>query len=233
MQYSSATSCSPPDPDNWLSDCPINAPQDDLQTSEPLIDDVSQDIAASSATSLAPENPTQEEPQELDTDTLEILGDDPLMQIKYGKDIRSELASRLQHVAQKGLSKEIRKTLIAKYPLPANSLYIGAPKINPEIKAALADIAIKRDKGIEAKQIQMASAVSCLGEIISSHLNSKEKDNELLKKKKKKKLMDVTRLLCDIQHNDSTTRKHFILSSLKKDMKEHLTSTKIDSFFVW
>lgn len=42
--------------------------------------------------------------------------------------------------------------------------------------------------------------------------------------------MDVTRLLCDIQHNDSTTRKHFILSSLKKDMKEHLTSTKIDSF---
>lgn len=107
--------------------------------------------------------------------------------------------------------------------MPANCLYIGAPKINPEIKAALD---IKREKGIESNQVQMASAsVSCLGEIITSHLNLKDRDNELLQK-----LMDVTRLLCDIQHNDSATRKHFVLSSLKKDKKDHVASTKIDSF---
>jgi hypothetical protein len=70
----------------------------------------------------------------------------------------------------------------------------------------------------------MASAIACLGEIVSTQLNFKTRDNELLQK-----LMDTARILCDIQYSDSSTRVHFILSSLKKDMKEHLTSTKIDS----
>jgi hypothetical protein len=56
---------------------------------------------------------------DLDTEALTILGDDPLSEIKYGKDIRTELASRLQHIAQEGLSKDARKILISKYPLPS------------------------------------------------------------------------------------------------------------------
>ncbi|XP_052755132.1 uncharacterized protein LOC128201623 [Galleria mellonella] len=42
--------------------------------------------------------------------------------------------------------------------------------------------------------------------------------------------MDLSRLMCDIQHSDSKTRRHFILSALKKDMKEYLTNTKVDTF---
>lgn len=162
---------------------------------------------------------------ELDEDVLEILGDDPTSTLKYGPEIRKELASRFQHIATQGLPKEDRKKLIEKYLLPANCLHVGAPTINPEIKAALTENIIKRDKGIETKQKEMASAISCLTDIISLHLNSKDKNTQVLQK-----LMDAGRILCDIQHGDSITRRNFILFAVKNDMQEHLKSTKIDNF---
>lgn len=230
------TSCSLLDPEDWLTESPENThPADFPSNEQPLADTsaASHNLPASSSMTdteqnilgSAAENSVPEEPHELDTEAMEILGENPTSQIEYGKDIRSELASRLQHLLQEGLNKETKKALIAKYPLPANCIYIGAPKINPEIKAALPDAAIKRDKGIEAKQIPRASAVSCLGEIITSQLNSKERDNDLLQK-----LMDVIRLLADSQHHDSATRRNYILSTLKKEMRDHLTTTKIDTF---
>ncbi|KAG6458995.1 hypothetical protein O3G_MSEX011152 [Manduca sexta] len=42
--------------------------------------------------------------------------------------------------------------------------------------------------------------------------------------------MDAIRILCDLQHSDSNTRRNFILFALKKEMKEHLTKTIIDGF---
>lgn len=161
---------------------------------------------------------------ELDEDILEILGDDPISAVKRGPETRKEIASRFQHIATEGLSRECRKELTNKYPLPANCLHVGAPSINPEIRAALNESTLKRDKGIESKQKELASAISCLTELISLHLTSKEKNNTVLQK-----LMDVGRILCDIQHGDSVTRRNFILFAVKCDMQEHLKSTKIDT----
>lgn len=161
----------------------------------------------------------------LDTEVLDILGEDPSLAEKRGKDIREEIASRFGHIATEGLNKDTRKELMLKYPLPANCLRIDSPKINPEVKVAMQESFIKRDKGIEAKQKQVASAISCLGDIITTQLNSENKDKDLLQK-----LMDLGRLICDVQHADSVTRRNFILFSLKKDMSEHLSSTKIDAF---
>lgn len=160
---------------------------------------------------------------ELDSEILEILGDDPSDTNTYGPEIRTELANRLLHVTQQGLGKEQRKNLISKYILPKNCAQMDAPKLNLEIKAAILDAAVKRDKGIETKQKQMSSAIACLSEIINSQLNSK--NNELLQK-----LMDVNRILCDLQHADSITRRNFILFALKNNMKEHLKNTQIDTF---
>ncbi|XP_041973298.1 uncharacterized protein LOC121728997 [Aricia agestis] len=161
----------------------------------------------------------------LDADALEILGDDPSLTEKHGKEIIPELASRLQHIATTGISYEMRKDLLSKYLIPSNCSHIDAPKINPEIKAAIPETVAKKEKGLAVKQKQMAHAISCLGEILSNEMNSKNKNKESLQK-----LMDLARLLCDIQHNDSVTRRNFIIFSLKKDVKEHLSNTKIDSF---
>ncbi|XP_063544309.1 uncharacterized protein LOC134752571 [Cydia strobilella] len=161
---------------------------------------------------------------DLDDDVLQILGDDPSSATIYGKEVRAEIATRFTHVAIEGITKEIRKDLLSKYLIPANCVKIGAPKLNPEIKAAISENFAKRDKGIESKQKEMASAISCLGEIITSQLNSKEKNNDLLQK-----LIDLGRILCDLQYADSVTRRNFILFSLKKDLKDHLANTKIDT----
>lgn len=41
-------------------------------------------------------------------------------------------------------------------------------------------------------------------------------------------LMDAERILCHLQHHDSTVRRSFILTSVKKDMKDQLQNTKPD-----
>ncbi|KAL0832188.1 hypothetical protein ABMA28_001643 [Loxostege sticticalis] len=165
-----------------------------------------------------------EMPLPLDDETLAILGDDPSAQKSYGEDIHKDLAVRLEHIATTGLTKEIRKELQNKYLPPANSTLVDAPALNPEIKAAVSDAVAKRDKGIEIKQKQVANAISCIGQA-TTHLLSQDGKNPTLLKL----LMDANRILCDCQYLDSVTRRNFILATLKKDMRDQLQTTKIDT----
>ncbi|XP_028164008.1 uncharacterized protein LOC114355385 isoform X2 [Ostrinia furnacalis] len=83
---------------------------------------------------------------QLDKDILEVLGDDPSTTVQYGEEIHKELATRLQHITASGLTKETRKELQQKYLLPSNAILLGAPALNPEIKAALPETLANRDK---------------------------------------------------------------------------------------
>ncbi|KAI5633816.1 hypothetical protein NE865_13452 [Phthorimaea operculella] len=161
----------------------------------------------------------------LDDAVLQILGEDPTTTVEYGKEIHKELASRFEHVATTGLTKELRKELCEKYLVPSNCTRIGAPQLNAEIKAALNEALVKRDKAIEARQKQIAAAISCVMQIAADQLSSKDTDHDTLKK-----AMDAGRLLSDIQYAESTTRRNFATFSLKKEMKDHLFNTKIDKY---
>ncbi|KAI5641369.1 hypothetical protein NE865_06407 [Phthorimaea operculella] len=165
------------------------------------------------------------ETTELDISILEILGDDPTLIKSFGAEIQKDLAVRLEHCVTNGLSKEIRKELKEKYLIPSNCKLINAPVLNAEIKAAVSDQVAKRDKAIEIKQSQVASAIAALSQALTHVLSSSDKDSELIKI-----LMDTSRLLCDCQHSDSITRRNFILSTLKKDMKDQLQNSKVDNY---
>lgn len=160
---------------------------------------------------------------ELDSKILEIFGEDPSVEKIYGKEIQTDLAVRLQHVATKGLSSELRKELIERYLPPSNCKLIDSPELNLEIKAAISEVVLKRDKGIEMKQKQLGCAISCLSNAITLMIAKEDKDTELIQM-----MMDTVRLLCDNQHSDSTLRRNFILHNLKKEMKEQLQKTLID-----
>ncbi|KAL4704930.1 hypothetical protein ACJJTC_009288 [Scirpophaga incertulas] len=196
-----------------------------IETSQQLIesnDIMSLDEPSTSASiAVAPDvtEPT------LDKDIMDILGCDPTIDTKYGKDINSDLAIRLQHYSTVGITKEGRKDLCEKYLIPSNCKLIDAPLLNAEIKAALTDIVAKRDKYIENRQKQLATTLSCLSEALSLLFSASTKDTKLIKL-----IMDATRNLCDCQYNDSVTRRNFILSTLKKDMKEQLQNTKLSNF---
>ena len=166
----------------------------------------------------------EDQHQELDETVMEILGSDPSTITSYGKDIQKDLAIRYEFIATSGLSKELRKELLESHLAPANCKLIDAPSLNPEIKAAVTDIIVKRDKAMQAKQKQIGSAIACLSEAITILLSQETKDPNILKL-----LVDTGRILCDCQHNDSITRRNFILAVLKKDLKDQVQLTKIDS----
>ncbi|KAL4710273.1 hypothetical protein ACJJTC_003553 [Scirpophaga incertulas] len=157
----------------------------------------------------------------LDSTILEILGEDPTISNSYGEEIHKDLAVRLEHVVTNGLTKELRKELCEKYLLPNNCKLINAPILNAEIKAAISDLTAKRDKNIEFRQKQIATAISCLSQAINSLISKNNAEPELIKI-----LMDTERILCDSQYRDSVIRRNFILSSLKKDIKDQLQNTK-------
>ncbi|KAI5646125.1 hypothetical protein NE865_01587 [Phthorimaea operculella] len=164
-------------------------------------------------------------PTELDDELLQILGDDPSKTKNTGKDIQTDLAVRLQHIATSGLTKEVRKELLEKYLPPGNCTLIDAPELNPEVKAAISESTYKRDKAIKIKQKQLASATSCVAEALTILLSSESRNMTLIKL-----LMDATKLLCDGQNQDSVTRRNFVLYNLKKELKDQLQATKIDKF---
>ncbi|XP_049876967.1 uncharacterized protein LOC126374386 [Pectinophora gossypiella] len=163
--------------------------------------------------------------EELDNELLDILGVDPTSDKKYGKDIHKDLSVRLQHWALTGLTKDLRKELKEKYLTPENCKLIDPPELNAEIKAAVSDIILKRDKAIEGKQKQLTLAITCLGEAISMLISTKEKNTALLKL-----LMDSARMMCNCQHADTVTRRNFLLGAVKKDVREQLQNSKVDKF---
>lgn len=174
---------------------------------------------------LTSDPPAPETGDTLDAELLEILGTDPTTVKQYGKDIQKDLSIRLEHCATNGLTKELRKEYKDRYLTPDNCKLIDPPEINAEIKAAVSDIVVKRDKAIENKQKQLTSAISCLSEAITLLMSNKDKNTPLLKL-----LIDSTRILCDCQHADTITRRNFLLNAMKKEMKDQLQNTKIDKF---
>ncbi|KAL4713929.1 hypothetical protein ACJJTC_015583 [Scirpophaga incertulas] len=180
----------------------------DVEQSDPTIETSQQLIESNDIMSLGEPStsasiavaPDVTEPT-LDKDIMDILGCDPTIDTKYGKDINSDLAIRLQHYSTVGITKEGCKDLCEKYLIPSNCKLIDAPLLNAEIKAALTDIVAKRDKYIENRQKQLATTLSCLSEALSLLFSASTKDTKLIKL-----IMDATRNLCDCQYNDSVTR---------------------------
>ncbi|KAH9641862.1 hypothetical protein HF086_011612 [Spodoptera exigua] len=169
-------------------------------------------------------DPTIAVTEGLDSDLLDILGADPSASKKYGMDINNELAVRIQHWTTIGVTKEQRNELKDKYFTPENAKLIDPPELNAEIKAAVSEIIIKRDKAIENKQKMLTLAISSLGEGITLLLSAKEKNTALLKL-----LMDTMRIICDCQHADTVTRRNFLLNAVKKEVREQLQNSKIDA----
>ncbi|XP_063825272.1 uncharacterized protein LOC135074820 [Ostrinia nubilalis] len=161
----------------------------------------------------------------LDESILELLGETPSKNKTYGPAIQAELAVRWEHIATTGLSKDMKKDLLEKHHLPENCLKIGAPSLNPEVKAALSDNLVKKDKVIESKQNQQATAISCISQALTKIFASQTKDAEVIKL-----LIDGIRLLCDSQYVESMARRSFVTSTIKKDIKDHLYTTDVDSF---
>lgn len=94
-----------------------------------------------------------------------------------------------------------------------------APELNPEIKAAISSQILKRDDRLALKQQQLGTSISVIAEALSLSLAEEEGGNYQCIKL----LSDAGRLLCDIYHSETLTRKDLVSINLNKDIRETLS----------
>lgn len=128
--------------------------------------------------------------------------------------VHSDLVSIWSRVLKDGLTKEVKDELIKSLP-QIRDCQTSAPSLNPEIKATISAKVLKRDNHLSKKQSQMGHVICGLGEIVSKNLT--EGNMEMVEK-----ISNCIRLLCDIHHMESETRRELILPGLDREMKNSL-----------
>nr|CAH7752371.1 unnamed protein product [Callosobruchus chinensis] len=152
-----------------------------------------------------------------------ILGEDEIPEKCFSGPILEELVPRYEKVLLGGMKDETRVELIKKYLPPENMKAIVPPKINPEVKVAVQENAIQRDNRLSKTQEQLAAVISALVQFTS----------DLAKKGGEENLgyiatsNDALRLLCDVFHHESVSRRELLLLNVNKDLKETLKNTAI------
>ncbi|XP_047990197.1 uncharacterized protein LOC125229407 [Leguminivora glycinivorella] len=166
--------------------------------------------------------------EELDEETLQLLGNAPKVDTPLGPAIHKDIASRWQDILSKGLPKDQKDKLLEEYLVPSNCDLLQAPALNPEAKVPLNEVMIRRDVSLMHKQRQIGLALSALATTMEMVVL-----NETSKTKLLKPLSDACRILCDSHYMETKTRRSLILSSINTDLKETLTEVPRDSNFLF
>lgn len=159
----------------------------------------------------------------LDPVIVDLLGEDPTKQQKFGEDLHKDIASRWSYILTNGLSKETQVELTKHYLPPENCLSMKAPILNLEIKAALVEANIKKDLYSQTKQNQLSSSLAAIGQVLNWALASKDVPQDIIKT-----LSDAGRLICDNHYRESLSRRFAVLNTLNKDVRDTIKNTRID-----
>ncbi|XP_063386857.1 uncharacterized protein LOC134672832 [Cydia fagiglandana] len=147
----------------------------------------------------------------LDPEILQLLGDDPTTEKKYGAELHKDIVSRWAHIYSNGLPKEVQLELIKNYLPPKNCPNMAAPKLNLEIKAALSEINLKKDLYSQSKQNQLSTSLAALGQVLNwALLSNNNMPQDIIKA-----LGDAGRLICDSHHRESLSRRYAILNTYR------------------
>ncbi|CAH0727226.1 unnamed protein product, partial [Brenthis ino] len=164
----------------------------------------------------------------LDEGILEILGNAPEPDTTLGKPIHKDIAARWIEVLKKGLNKEQKDLLAKEYLVPSNCELLVPPVLNPEVKVALLEQFIKRDTSLMNRQKRFANALSALGQSIEIIISTNCEQG--LKQKVLKPVSDVCKILCDMHHDETKTRRKFVIASINTSLKDTLVNSEADKF---
>lgn len=151
----------------------------------------------------------------LPDDVLELLGDDPEKKPDISFSLHESLVSRWNALLINGLKKEDCAGLLNKYEIPSNLNSLTPPKLNPEVKAALLKSSLASDSSYLEEQNQLSKGICALGKGISSILGNVKNLPEELKGDLLSSLLDSGRILTNLFHRVTVTRKNLIVPHLK------------------
>lgn len=118
---------------------------------------------------------------------------------------------------------KVREEVIKKF-FQKGTLYVEAPKLNPEILAYMSGVAKTRDKHFVSSQNALGSAMIVIAKGISLLLELEEGDisSALLQN-----LGNAGKLLAGLHYQQSTMRRAFILPGIEEKYKEVLKKSEI------
>ncbi|KAB0803177.1 hypothetical protein PPYR_00147 [Photinus pyralis] len=165
-------------------------------------------------------------PSTLNQDVLSILGNDSQSDSVKGPPIQQEVTERWINIFKRGLSEDKCVELIQKYPSPENAGFWDAPKLNLVVKHAVTDSVEKRDFRLAKLQTQISSGLAAIGLALTQLINKEGDEFKPLIEQ----LSDAGRLLADVHHRESVSRKELISLNLNRDWKDTVAETAIDSW---
>lgn len=148
---------------------------------------------------------------QLDPNILTALGENTEEAPKFGPKIHENLSCLWLPILRKGLKKETKDKLIQEYLIPENCALLQAPKLNPEISAAISEGTRTRDKRVESVQQQLGLGITALNKGLEMLLDEGKDKLQAIKC-----LSDSCRLLCDMHFVETEARKKFVTPGLDK-----------------
>ena len=165
-----------------------------------------------------------EDPSRLNDDILALLGKNVAEPKTEGVELCNDLAQRWMGILVHGISLEERNQIIAEYPTPKNCELLTPPMLNDIVIGAITDSATRRDLRLSLLQTQVAAATTAIGLVLISLLKNGGGGNET----QIKQLSDASRLLVDLFHSESLSRRELVAMCLNKDLKDTLVKAPID-----
>lgn len=147
----------------------------------------------------------------MDPDILTALGEPTEETPKFGPKIHEKLSRLWLPILRKGMEKESKEKLVKEYPIPENCPLLQAPKLNPEISAAVNEGTRTRDKRVESVQQQLGQSISALNKGLELLLDDGTDRLQAIKF-----FSDSCRLLCDLHFTETEARKKFVTPGLDK-----------------
>nr|CAH7759782.1 unnamed protein product [Callosobruchus chinensis] len=119
------------------------------------------------------------------------------------------------------------ESLIRKIFSTRKAPLLGLPQLNKVVNQAISESVARRDERLASLQRQLGASLPAIELVISDML----KVGEGSSKEYIEKLSDAERLIADLHHAQSTSRKQLVSLNLNKDWKEALGSSHTQSFF--
>lgn len=166
-------------------------------------------------------HPTEEQ----NTELVQALGQEYDDIKKYEGTINNDICKRWNYLLTHGLSKTEQDDITKCHSLPENCQLLDAPILNEEVKAVISEAGITRDKCIAYQQKQMGTALTIIGKVMS-HIINNPPDKILMIKS----LSEASKLVCDLHHQQTKTRRSLVAPQLDKHFLEMTQNTTRNEF---
>lgn len=161
----------------------------------------------------APASAQEVPAQLLDPEILTALGDTTEESPRYGENIHENLPKLWLPILSKGLPTETKDKLMKEYIVPDNCRLLQAPRLNPEISAAISDLTRNRDRKIELVQQQLGIGLTAVNRALTVLLSGDSNNNRV---SAIKSLSDACRILSELHFTETRARTKLITPCLDK-----------------